>query len=158
MEIHVIAFGTLKESYLRQAVQEYEKRLSRFCKINIVELKEARLPDNPSEKEIQQALEKEKEIWEKRFAVKGYTIALDIQGSELTSEKIGKKLGYYQMSGVSPQFIIGSSYGLHEDLKKQCRERWSFSKLTFPHQLMRVMLLEQLYRGYKILNHETYHK
>lgn len=156
--IQILALGKCKEGYLREACREYEKRLSRYCRLQITELEPAALSQNPSEKEIAAALEKEGEELLKR--AKGYCIAMCIEGKQLTSPGLAKKLEQAAQGGDSGAvtFLIGSSYGLAPAVKQRAQLRLSMSAMTFPHQLARVMLLEQIYRGYQILAGTKYHK
>lgn len=160
IKINLITIGKLKEKYWRDACAEYVKRLSAFCKMEIVELAESRLSDNPSEKEIMSALEQEakaiKTYCEKKGAV---NIAMCIEGEQLSSVKLSKKISGFAVQGFSTvNFIIGSSFGIAEEIKKQSHLRLSMSEMTFPHQLARVMLLEQIYRSFQIENNTKYHK
>ena len=156
--IQILALGKCKEGYLREACREYEKRLSRYCRLQITELESAALSQNPSEKEIAAALEKEGEELLKR--AKGYCIAMCIEGKQLTSPGLAEKLEQAAQGGDSGAvtFLIGSSYGLAPAVKQRAQLRLSMSAMTFPHQLARVMLLEQIYRGYQILAGTKYHK
>lgn len=156
--IQILALGKCKEGYLREACREYEKRLSRYCRLQITELEPAALSQNPSEKEIAAALGKEGEELLKR--AKGYCIAMCIEGKQLTSPGLAEKLEQAAQGGDSGAvtFLIGSSYGLAPAVKQRAQLRLSMSAMTFPHQLARVMLLEQIYRGYQILAGTKYHK
>ncbi len=143
LNIKIICCGTLKESYLRDAVKEYEKRLSAFCKLSINEIKEDTL--NAAYSAVS--------------AFKGYKIALCIEGNMLSSEQLAERIDTLAIDGRSDiAFIIGGSDGIAEIIKQMCDLRLSFSKMTFPHQLMRVILLEQIYRAFTIINHKQYHK
>ena len=153
IRINLITVGKLKEKYWRDAAAEYSKRLGAFCKLEIVELNESRLSDNPSEKEIAAALENEAK------AMKGYTIAMCIEGKQLSSEKLSKKLSECGLNGFSTvNFIIGSSFGIAPEIKAKADLRLSMSEMTFPHQLARIMLLEQVYRAFQISANTRYHK
>ncbi|WP_294579940.1 23S rRNA (pseudouridine(1915)-N(3))-methyltransferase RlmH [uncultured Ruminococcus sp.] len=156
--VQILALGKCKEGYLREACREYEKRLSRYCRLQITELEPAALSQNPSEKEIAAALEKEGAELLKR--AKGYCIAMCIEGKQLTSPDLAEKLEQAAQGGDSGAvtFLIGSSYGLAPAVKQRAQLRLSMSAMTFPHQLARVMLLEQIYRGYQILAGTKYHK
>lgn len=156
--VQILALGKCKEGYLREACREYEKRLSRYCRLQITELEPAALSQNPSEKEIAAALEKEGAELLKR--AKGYCIAMCIEGKQLTSPRLAEKLEQAAQGGDSGAvtFLIGSSYGLAPAVKQRAQMRLSMSAMTFPHQLARVMLLEQIYRGYQILAGTKYHK
>ena len=149
--IKIITVGKLKEKYFKDAVEEYLKRLSKYTKIDLIEV-----PDEDFD--IKKTLLKEKESILKYVSDKDYVVTLEIEGKELTSLELSKKLNDTLIQNSDITFIIGGSYGLHEDIKKISNYALSFSKMTFPHQLFRIMLLEQIYRSYKIINNETYHK
>ena len=158
MVINIIALGKLKEKYLLDAVNEYTKRLSPYCKVVINELTPVMLKENASKAEIDNALYKEAEAIRSKV-MSGYTIAMCIEGTEISSEELAKKINDVAVSGNSNiNIIIGSSFGLHDSIKKESDFKLSFSKMTFPHQLARVMLLEQIYRAYMINNNTKYHK
>ena len=148
--ITIIVVGKIKEKYYNDATSEYLKRISKFHKINIIEV--------DKEKDENTSLVKEKEYILKHIKPKDYVIALDIEGKEMNSKTLAFKINEIFNHNSNLVFIIGGSYGLHEDIKQIANYRLSFSKLTFPHQLFRVILLEQIYRSFKILNNETYHK
>lgn len=157
MTINLIVIGKLKEDYLRSACAEYIKRLARYCTFELHELEECRLSENPSEKEIMAALKKEGEQI-KRFA-RGFIIPLCIEGKQLTSPQLSEKISGAALSGNSTvTFIIGSSFGLDQDIKNMGHLRLSMSAMTFPHQLARVMVLEQIYRAFQISTGGKYHK
>ena len=159
MKITIVTVGKIKEKYLKDAIAEYGKRLSRYCKLEIVETADEKTPDGASELMEQQIRRKEGERIEKYLREDAYGIALAIDGKMLSSEEFSEKIGSLGVSGVSHIiFIIGGSIGLDEQILRRADYRLSFSKMTFPHQLMRVILLEQIYRAYRILNHEPYHK
>ena len=159
MKITIVTVGKIKEKYLKDAIAEYGKRLSRYCKLEIVETADEKTPDGASELMEQQVRRKEGERIEKYLREDAYVIALAIDGKMLSSEEFSEKIGSLGVSGVSHIiFIIGGSIGLDEQILRRADYRLSFSKMTFPHQLMRVILLEQIYRAYRILNHEPYHK
>ena len=158
LTLKLIAMGTLKESYWRDALSEYEKRLGAFCRLEILQLKEERLGDRPSEGEIRPALEKEGERILDAIPPRAYRIALCVEGKQLSSEEMAEQLDRVAQSNGELCLIIGSSYGLAERVKSQCHMRLSVSRLTFPHQLMRVLLLEAVYRGFNILKGTQYHK
>ncbi len=158
IKITLITLGKLKEKYLRDAVQEYAKRLSRYCKLDVIELNPINLPEKPSQSEIDAALLKEAELIEKRIPENSVITALCVEGEGLTSEGLAHFLQTNINNGKNMCFIIGSSYGLNEDLKKKSDRRLSMSNMTFPHQLFRVMCLEQIYRAFKINEGGTYHK
>ena len=156
--VKLIVMGTLKESYWRDAVAEYEKRLSAFCRPEICQLKEERLPENPSEGEIHAALEKEADRILALIPPKAYGIALCVEGKQLSSEELAEKLEQISETHSELCLVIGSSHGLSERVKSACRFRLSVSRLTLPHQMMRVLLLETVYRGFNILKGTKYHK
>ena len=157
MNIKLIAIGKLKEDYLRNACAEYVKRLSLYCSFELVELDECRLSDNPSDKEIASALEKEAEMIKKH--AKGYIIPMCIEGKQLSSTELSEKISSVGINGQSTiTFIIGSSFGLADSVKSMADLKLSMSKMTFPHQLARVMLLEQIYRAFTISGGSKYHK
>ena len=159
MKITVIAVGKIKEKYLKDALAEYSKRLSRYCRLEILEAADEKTPDNASETVERQIRQKEGERIRKLMKADAYTIALAIDGNMLSSEKFSEKIETLGVQGISHiQFLIGGSIGLDETVLKEADCRLSFSKMTFPHQLMRVILLEQIYRGYRIMAGEPYHK
>lgn len=160
IRINLITVGKLKEKYWRDACAEYVKRLSPFCKIEIVELNESRLPDNPSQKEIAAALDQEAKAMKPYCDKKGaVNIAMCIEGGQLSSTELSKKISSYAIQGLSTvNFLIGSSFGIADEIKQQSQLKLSMSKMTFPHQLARVMLLEQIYRSFQIANNTKYHK
>jgi len=156
--VKLITLGTLKESYLREAAAEYEKRLGGFCKIQIVQLKEERLSDHPSEGEIKQALEREAQRIVSEIPPRAYRVAMCVEGKQLSSEELADKLSEVSERYGDVCFIIGSSHGLADSVKSSCDLKLSVSRLTFPHQLMRVLLLEAIYRGFNIMKGTKYHK
>lgn len=158
--VNLIVVGKLKESYLREACAEYVKRLGAFCKLTITEFPESKLPDNPSEKEICAALANEGKSIAAILLGKGcYNITMCIEGKQLSSEMLAEKIGSISVEGKSAlNIVIGSSHGISEDVKKMSDLRLSMSEMTFPHQLARVMVLEQVYRSFQILNGGKYHK
>ena len=153
MKISVLTVGKIKEKYLRDAIAEYSKRLSRYCKLEIIEVSDEKTPDNASETVEEAIRNKEGERLLK------YVITLEIAGEQLTSEKFAEKINTLGIRGTSYiQFVIGGSIGLGKEVLKRSDYGLSFSKMTFPHQLMRVILLEQIYRSYRIISGEPYHK
>lgn len=150
--ITIICVGSIKEQYFKDAINEYTKRINKFHKINIIEVAD----DNNSDKNI--VLNKEKERILKHIKNKDYVIVLDINGETINSLSLANKIDTTFNHNSNLVFVIGGSYGIHEDIKKIANYKLSFSKLTFPHQLFRIILLEQIYRAFKILNNETYHK
>ena len=149
--IKIICSGKIKEIYLKDAIVEYSKRISKYDKLEIIEL-----PDY--DYDLKKTLQKEKENILKNINLKDYNILLDLNGKSYTSLELAYKLDKVRITNSNITFIIGGSYGVDEEIKKIVNERISFSKLTFPHQLFRVILLEQIYRCFKIINHEEYHK
>ena len=157
--INIVCFGRLKEAFWRDAVAEYSKRLNAFCKLTITEINEEPLSQKPSDKEIEQALEAEADIAMKYIPERSYVFALCVEGTQMTSEELSAKLDNIGVSGAGDvTFLIGSSYGMSKRLKARADSRISFSKMTFPHQLMRVILTEQIYRAYTISTGKSYHK
>lgn len=158
MKINLICVGKLKETYWRNACAEYEKRLHQFCKFSIHEIPEYRLPDNPSEAQINIALDSEGEKI-LSLAERSAILALCIEGNLLSSTQLADKIETFGVQGIGTlSFIIGSSYGLSSQVKRKAAFRLSMSPMTFPHQLARVMLYEQIYRSFQIINHGKYHK
>ncbi len=158
IKITFITLGKLKEKYLRDAVNEYAKRLSRYCKLEIVELNPVNLPEKPSQSEIDTALQKEADLIKKRIPENSIVTALCVEGKAHSSEQLAAFVDTNTNSGKNMCFIIGSSYGLYETIKQRADLKLSLSAMTFPHQLFRVMLLEQIYRAFKINEGGTYHK
>lgn len=157
IKVNVIALGKLKEKYLSDAVLEYQKRLSRYCDFKIIEIDPVKLPENPSEAEVNAALKKEAEIITKKIPSGSAVFPLCVEGKQCTSPQFAKKISTFQNEGKQITFIIGSSYGLCDSVKA-LGFKLSISEMTFPHQLFRVMLLEQIYRVFKINEGSTYHK
>ena len=159
MQIDIICVGKVKEQYLRDAIAEYSKRLGRYCKLNILEVADEKTPEHASEGVERQIKAKEGERIAKHIKPGAYVIALAIDGQQVTSEGFARKIDQLGIQGVSHiQFVIGGSIGMDDAILRQANYKLSFSKMTFPHQLMRVILLEQIYRGYRIMNREPYHK
>lgn len=159
LTVRLIAPGELKESYLRDAVAEYEKRLGAYCRVERVAIKEVRLPERPGEGEIRQALEAEADKILEKIPPRSYAIALCIEGKMLSSEALAERVKQITLEGYSELcLIIGSSHGLSDRVKSACQMRLSISPMTFPHQLMRVMLYEILYRTMNIIAGGKYHK
>ena len=151
MTINLICVGNLKETFSKQEQEEYLKRLSAFCKVNVIEIKEQNQFENSSvtlEKEGEEILKK----------LKGYVILCDIKGKELSSPALAEKLENLMQTNSEISFVVGGSYGVCEKVKSLSREKISFSPMTFPHNLFRIMLLEQVYRAFTIINGKTYHK
>lgn len=159
MKISIVCVGKIKEKFFVDAIREYEKRLSRYCKLEICEVADEKTPDKASEALEEQIKEKEACRMEKYLADDAYVIALAIDGKMLDSVELAEKIEKAGIQGISHiQFVIGGSLGLHKRILARADYKLSFSKMTFPHQLMRVILLEQVYRGYRIMNGEPYHK
>ncbi len=150
--IKIICLGKIKEKYFLEAINEYQKRLSKYTKLEIIEL------DDYKDNDIKVCLKQEKELILNQLKEKDNLIILDINGKELDSVEFSNFINKELINNSNLTFLIGSSNGLDEEIKKLTSKKISFSKLTFPHQLFRILLLEQLYRGFKILNNETYHK
>ncbi len=159
MKISIIAVGRLKEKYLKEGIAEYSKRLSRFCDLEIIEVEDEQAPDNISPAQEVQIKKKEAEKIKKRIKEGSFVVVLDLKGEKPDSVGFAKRLEAFFISGVSAMtFIIGGSLGLDDEFVKTANYRLCLSELTFPHQLARLILLEQLYRCFKIMKGETYHK
>ena len=159
MNITVICIGKLKEKYWTAAIDEYSKRLKGYCSLDIIQLKEARLPDKAGPAEELAVKEAEGEEILKKIKDNQYVITLEVKGKMLSSEKLAEKMGTLAIDGQSNVvFVIGGSLGLSAAVSKRANFKLSFSEMTFPHQMMRVILLEQVYRAFKINRNEAYHK
>lgn len=158
LTVRIIAVGSLKEAYLREAVAEYRKRLGGFCRVEEVSIKENRLPDNPSAQEIASALHEEGRQILSAMPPRAYRIAMCVEGKQLSSEQLAKKLETASQTASEVDFVIGSSFGLSDEVKAAADLRLSVSALTFPHQLMRVILYEAVYRAMNIQRGTRYHK
>ena len=159
MNIDIIAVGKIKESYLTEGIKEYQKRLSPYCNLRIIEVSEEKAPENLSDKEKQQVLEREGNSILKKINPSSFVIPLCVEGKSLTSEEMAKTLSDLMVNGKSHiTFIIGGSLGLSDEVKARGDLSLSFSRFTFPHQLMRLILLEQIYRWFKIIRGEPYHR
>ena len=159
LSIRLICVGKLKERYFAEAVAEYEKRLSAFCRLELIELPEERLSERPSPAEIDAALEREAQLIEKKLLKDGMLVCLCVEGTQQSSEAFAELLSRAENSGRPRiSFVIGGSYGMAQRLKEKADVRLSMSKMTFPHHLARVMLAEQLYRGFQIKEGTRYHK
>lgn len=158
LHVKLITVGTLKESYLRDAAAEYEKRLGGFCRFESVQLKEEKLSDDPSESEIRRALDKEAVMILSQIPARAYCVAMCVEGKQLSSEELAESLGRMEQEASEICFVIGSSYGLSPEVKSRADLRLSVSRLTFPHQLMRVVLMEAVYRAFNIRKGTRYHK
>ena len=150
--IKIITVGAIKEKYLKDAIEEYTKRIKKYTNIELIEVKDEGLVEEGK------AIALEAEKIKKNLSSRDYIITLEIEGKQLASEEFAEKLNQIQIENSNIVFIIGGSYGLSDELKNMSKLHLSFSKMTFPHQLFRVLLLEQIYRCYKILNNESYHK
>lgn len=150
--IKILCVGKIKEPFFRDAILEYCKRISKYTNLQIIEV------DDINSDNINIILEKEKDLIMKNINQKDFVITMEIEGKELSSLEFSKKIEELQIYNSNITFIIGGSYGLHQDIKSRANYKLSFSKLTFPHQLFRIILLEQIYRAYKIINNESYHK
>ena len=158
LRIKLVVLGKLKEKFFSAACDEYIKRLSRYCKLEVCEIPDLSVPDNPSEREIEAVLSKEADAIAAKLGNCGNIAAMCIEGKQYSSEKFADILTDAETSDGSIAFVIGSSHGLADRIKNMSRYKLSMSEMTFPHQLARVMLLEQIYRGFKIKNNENYHK
>lgn len=158
LNIEILCVGKIKENYLKSAIDEYSKRLSRYCKLSIVELPDEKIPEKLNDNIIKIIKTKESANIKKHIKKDSYIICLDLNGKEFSSIKFSKNLESLSLHTSHITFIIGGSLGLSTDLLKQANQKICFSKMTFPHQLIRVFLLEQIFRGFKISNGETYHK
>ncbi|MEG1458330.1 MAG: 23S rRNA (pseudouridine(1915)-N(3))-methyltransferase RlmH [Acetivibrio sp.] len=159
MKITVLSVGKIKETYFTLGIQEYTKRLSRYCKFEMIEVPDEKTPDRASETEERQIKEKEGERLKRYIKEDAYVVALAIEGESLDSIELSRKIEKLGIDGVSHIiFIIGGSLGLDESILNRADCKLSFSRMTFPHQMMRMILLEQVYRGYRIMKGEPYHK
>ncbi len=159
MQIDILCVGKIKESFFRNAIEEYKKRLSRYCRLSEIEVADEKTPDSASAEEERQIKEKEGDRLLSKIHDGAYVVALAIEGKSYSSEELAKELETLAVRGVSHiQFVIGGSLGLSPAVLRRADLLLSFSKMTFPHQLMRVILLEQIYRSYRIQRNEPYHK
>ena len=158
LSINIICVGKIKENYLKDAISEYSKRLSKYCNLNIIELPDEKLPNQLSQKNIYEVKNIEGNKILAHIKKDSYTICLDLKGKQFSSEEFSAKIDSIALNfNSSINFIIGGSLGLSKDVLEKANEKICFSKMTFPHQLIRVFLLEQLFRAFKISNNETYH-
>ncbi len=158
LSINLVCIGKLKENYLCQAVEEYAKRLYKYCQLKVVELPDEKLPTKLYEASILEVKEKESKKIVQAIKMPSYVICLDLKGKEMTSEEFSRKIEDISLKGNSSiTFVIGGTLGMTKEVLNLANEKICFSKMTFPHQLMRVFLLEQLFRAFKIAHHETYH-
>lgn len=158
LTIQIICVGKLKETYLKSAIDEYSKRLSRYCKLDILELPDEKIPDKLNSTLSDDIKSKECNNILRHIKKDAYVIALDLKGKQFSSEEFSSQIEKISMTSSSITFIIGGSLGLTNELLANCHEKVCFSKMTFPHQLIRVFLLEQIFRAFKISNGETYHR
>ncbi len=158
LTINVICVGKLKEKYLKDAIAEYSKRLSKYCKLNIIELSDEKVPDKINESIENEIKEKECKKIIAHIHKNSYVMALDLTGKQYTSEEFSEKIENVAMEKSNLTFIIGGTLGMNNELLNMCDSKICFSKMTFPHQLIRVFLLEQIFRGFKISHKETYHR
>ncbi len=157
LNINIICIGKIKEDFFKSAILEYSKRLSKFCKLNIIELPDEKLPEKLNPSLISMIKEKECDNIIRHLPKNTYTISLDLKGKEFSSEDFSRKIQNYSLETSSITFIIGGTLGLNDKVLNLSSEKICFSKMTFPHQLIRIFLLEQLFRAFKIINGENYH-
>ena len=159
MRINIVCVGKIKEKYLKLVIDEFKKRLSKYCKLEIIELEDEKAPENLSDKEMLMIKEKEGKKILSKIKDNSYVIALAIDGKNLSSEELAETINKLGVRGISNiTFVIGGSLGLSDEFLSRADYKLSFSKMTFQHQLMRLILLEQVYRAYRINNGEPYHK
>ncbi|MBU5257124.1 23S rRNA (pseudouridine(1915)-N(3))-methyltransferase RlmH [Tissierella praeacuta] len=159
MNIRVIGVGKIKEKYIQEGIKEFTKRLSRYCSLDIVEIDDEKAPEGLSEKEMDMVKNKEGDKILSKIPQSSFVIALVIEGKQLSSEDLSIKMKELMINGTNDiSFVIGGSLGLSKDVINRSNFKLSFSKMTFPHQLMRLILLEQIYRGWRIMRGEPYHK
>ncbi len=156
MNINIVCVGNIKEKYFSDSINEYLKRLSKFHNVKIIEVKEGKVPKNPSAQEIEKIKQFESQLIHEQL--KGYIILLDLKGVNITSEELSKKIENIAQTNSTISFVIGGSYGVSKALQERADFMLSYSKQTFPHQLMRVILLESIYRSATISHNITYHK
>ena len=158
MKINIISVGKIKEKYFLEAMAEYEKRISRFCKINSIVLPDKKIPEFPTEGECKKVLKEEGEEILKKIEKSDFVIAMCVEGKELSSEELAKKLSSVQMQSSDITFVIGGSLGLSDEVKARADFKLSLGKMTLPHRIARLVLEEQIYRAFKINANEKYHK
>src|SRR5690554_358900 len=159
MNINIIAVGKIKEKYIQEGIKEFSKRLSRYCNLKIIEVDDEKAPENLSDKEMEAVKQKEGLKILSKIPQNSFIISLEIQGKKISSEELSKKMEEIMVSGINDiTFIIGGSLGLSKEVTSKSDFKLSFSEMTFPHQLMRLILLEQIYRGWRIMKNEPYHK
>ncbi len=157
VHINIICIGKIKEQFLKDAIDEYSKRLSRYCILNIIELPDKKIPDKLNASIEKQIIDFESNEIISHLSKNDFKMCLDLSGKEYSSPEFASKLNALQLTQSEISFIIGGSLGINNDLKSICNEKICFSRMTFPHQLMRVFLLEQVFRAFKINNNEKYH-
>ena len=158
LNINIICVGKIKEKYLQDAINEYSKRLSKYCKLNILELPDEKIPDKLNSSISEEIKNKECKNVLEHIKKDSYIICLDLKGKQLSSEEFSKNIENISMQSSNITFIIGGSLGINEKLLNISNQKICFSKMTFPHQLIRIFLLEQIFRAFKISNGETYHR
>lgn len=158
LTINILCVGKIKENYLKEAVNEYSKRLSKYCNLNIIEVSDEKVPDKTSETIIKNIKDKEANKMLTYIKKDTYCVSLDLKGKQITSEEFAKRIEVISNINSSITFIIGGTLGIGEEILNTSKEKICFSKMTFPHQLIRVFLLEQIFRAFKISNNETYHR
>lgn len=158
LSIQIVCIGKLKESYLKLAVDEYKKRLSKYCKLDILELPDEKIPEKVNIKLLDEIQSKECDNMMRHMKKDSYLIALDLNGKQFSSEEFSHEIEQISMTSSHITFIIGGSLGMTNKLLNTCQQKICFSKMTFPHQLIRVFLLEQIFRAFKIAKGETYHR
>ena len=158
LNINIICIGKIKEQYLKNGIDEYSKRLSKYCKLNILELPDEKIPDKLNENLAKEIKSKECNNILNHIKKDSFVIALDLKGKEFSSEEFSKNIENISMQNSNITFIIGGSLGLNDTILNICNQKICFSKMTFPHQLIRLFLVEQIFRAFKISNGETYHR
>ncbi len=158
LNVNIICVGNLKEKFFCDALSEYKKRLGRYCKFEVVELSEEKIADNVTQSQIDKTLKKEGEKILAKIGKSDFVVAMCIEGKQLSSEELARKIEDISLTNSTVNFVIGGSWGLSDDVKKRADMRLSVSKMTFPHQLFRVMLSEQIYRAFSINANAKYHK
>lgn len=158
LTINIICIGKIKESYLKDAIKEYSKRLSKYCKLSILELPDEKIPDKLNENISNDIKNRESTSILNHIKKDSYIICLDLNGKELSSEEFSNNIENLSLQTSNITFVIGGSLGLSPDILQKAHQKICFSRMTFPHQLIRVFLLEQIFRGFKISNGETYHR
>ena len=158
LTINIVCIGKIKETYLKDAIKEYSKRLSKYCKLNIIELPDEKIPDKLNDSLSNEIKNKESNNILNHIKKDSYMICLDLTGKEYSSENFSSKLENLSQITSNITFVIGGSLGIHKNLLNKANEKICFSKMTFPHQLIRIFLLEQIFRAFKISNGETYHR